>query len=799
MAGFQVEKEIKAAVSNLEPETVKSLEKCLQELTSSGSPSLDQKIVKKFKQLCRKSDDYVRFAFLLIMRHLKKKHSEVRLSAFQVADELFNRSHAFREILVTHLQDFLALTAETEVKQPLPPPKSVAKKLKTDTLHAVQRWYDKFGQGYRKLVIGYDYLKNCKNIDFTNIQAQNLAEQQRIEEEERRKKKIMADKLRKVEQEISETKSEIDDCAKEAESCLELLLPKPDDLFFFDPDDAVTSPNLTSSKLAEPRNGTDSLAHSSHESKLSSDASLCGKYDVNSKVLSVSGEPGYPSDKGEDNDCVEKMEASMAASLCEGDDEENCADQPEGSDEEDDGYDDDEETLQAHGLSRPGMSLTVEVPAFGHVSVKETEDNMDIVRSLKDASKQINSVFLPRVTKWLEILGKNGGKHEDIKALIDLKVHLQHIKEKCVEMKLISMEKPAAKNNDSDDEEFEDVPEKEGFEPHIPQHMRHEYGLTDTPESREKPGTSQNGSSSSLPSVSRSDSSWSLKERELVSDLADPTSRAAALARLGLKNLESDPEAGTSSGSSQPINDSEEKKGPAPVVQFGDDLAHWENPDKMEAPSIVKFDSLHRFWTAKEPEHDKPSDHDIAAVRNRSFTYVGKFEPVKWKCRAPMPSGKLCERMDRVKCPFHGKIIARDEQGNPAMENRPSTSTSGQEKVAMTPATESQTADDSELPAWKDPQLQREIEAATGHDLGSARSQKLLDKAKAKGKGKGKGKGRKKSQLTNIHASKNTTRRRLENKVFNKSSLKRVCSNLDRADYKRVRDKFGSQFNYSLK
>ena len=40
--------------------------------------------------------------------------------------------------------------------------------------------------------------------------------------------------------------------------------------------------------------------------------------------------------------------------------------------------------------------------------------------------------------------------------------------------------------------------------------------------------------------------------------------------------------------------------------------------------------------------------------------------PVKWTCRAPLSSGRLCPRMDRVKCPFHGKIIARNNDGSPA-------------------------------------------------------------------------------------------------------------------------------------
>lgn len=40
--------------------------------------------------------------------------------------------------------------------------------------------------------------------------------------------------------------------------------------------------------------------------------------------------------------------------------------------------------------------------------------------------------------------------------------------------------------------------------------------------------------------------------------------------------------------------------------------------------------------------------------------------PVKWTCRAPLASGRLCPRMDRVKCPFHGKILARNNDGSPA-------------------------------------------------------------------------------------------------------------------------------------
>lgn len=34
----------------------------------------------------------------------------------------------------------------------------------------------------------------------------------------------------------------------------------------------------------------------------------------------------------------------------------------------------------------------------------------------------------------------------------------------------------APEGSDDDDDDFEEVPEKEGFEPHIPDHLREEYG-----------------------------------------------------------------------------------------------------------------------------------------------------------------------------------------------------------------------------------------------------------------------------------------------------------------------------------
>lgn len=46
----------------------------------------------------------------------------------------------------------------------------------------------------------------------------------------------------------------------------------------------------------------------------------------------------------------------------------------------------------------------------------------------------------------------------------------------------------------------------------------------------------------------------------------------------------------------------------------------------------------------------------LAALKSRTIQFSGQFVPVKWKCRAPLPNGRLCERMDRVK-------VRQDDRG----------------------------------------------------------------------------------------------------------------------------------------
>lgn len=188
-----------------------------------------------------------------------------------------------------------------------------------------------------------------------------------------------------------------------------------------------------------------------------------------------------------------------------------------------------------------------------------------------------------------------------------------------------------------------------------------------------------------------------------------------------------------------------------------------------------RSDSQHRFWKPSEVEEEVDSAHVSEMLHTRHITFSGTFEPVQHKCRALRPNGRLCERQDRLKCPFHGKIIPRDDKGQPL--NPEDRAREQRQQLQRQQA----------HPDWQDPEFLKDVEAATGVDLGSSRSSK-----------KGKGKKKKHPNLTDLRERTNTARARLEKKVFAKAAVQRVVAAMNQMDQKK-HEKFANQFNYALK
>ncbi|RWS22831.1 UV-stimulated scaffold protein A-like protein [Leptotrombidium deliense] len=135
------------------------------------------------------------------------------------------------------------------------------------------------------------------------------------------------------------------------------------------------------------------------------------------------------------------------------------------------------------------------------------------------------------------------------------------------------------------------------------------------------------------------------------------------------------------------------------------------------------------------------------------------------ECKVPLPNGKLCPRRDKIKCPFHGKIIMRDSCGIPVNEE----DRKGEKLKAEA------------TPDWQQPELLRDIESQTGIDLRVSR----------------KGKRKKHTGLQSIRTCDQTSRQRLAKKVFNVETVNKIADDMNAIDAK-LSNQFGDQWNYFM-
>lgn len=183
-----------------------------------------------------------------------------------------------------------------------------------------------------------------------------------------------------------------------------------------------------------------------------------------------------------------------------------------------------------------------------------------------------------------------------------------------------------------------------------------------------------------------------------------------------------------------------------------DDEDFIEVPEKPELQDVIAQHERHLYGletstcTQKEGETSK------------------QFESQGRRCRAPLPSGKLCPRQDAVKCPFHGLIIERGPDGGPVNEL---------DRIRE------EEARANRIPEWQDPQYLRDLEAQLGIDLTIRK--------------------RKKAKIASLSELKNekNSRQRIMEKVFSKSSQLKVASDLDSIESANQKQ-FGDNWNYAM-
>ncbi|KAM5338355.1 UV-stimulated scaffold protein A isoform 2-T2 [Glossophaga mutica] len=693
------------------------LSELVEDLTTSGEPQLNPEKMKELKKICKSSEEQLSHAYHLLMAQLSQEHAEVRLSTFQIMGELFGRSHLFRVLVVSNFQEFLELTLGTDHRKPLPPPREVAQRLKQAVTLAVQGWNEKFGAAYKKLALGYHFLKHSQQVDFQDVHARTPAERKREEEKQRRLDRVHRERSERAAREMQEMSEEIRGCLVEADSCFRLLLP-------FD-----LGPCLG----AAPRTMARAVA---------------GSPDL--------GDEEQPCCSRTLPDCARPPAATSGGGPCQA-----SAGAPSEEEEEEEEDSDQEEFVRHHGLGSHKYTLDLELRSDG-LRVQADEDNGAVIQSAQDALKLIRNKFLPAVCSWVQLFTRAGTHRGHLEAAIDLKAELEAALRRSRELDIepagprgTEVAAEGDEDEDESDDDFVEVPEKEGYEACVPDHLWPRGGL-------EADATAQD--------------SQVRKRMRMEEEASDPTSAAAQPHWLrGHVTPAPSPSPRAPLGPEEAGKRATERAR-APVLPFGADLCDW-GQEPPAAGKVVRAESQHRFWKPSEADEEVTSAEVSEGLRSRRITFAGQFEPVQHRCRAPKPNGQLCGRQDRLKCPFHGKIVPRDDTGRPlCLEDRAREQRQQLQRQAQ-------------RPDWQDPEFMRDVEAAVGVDLGSSRAGR---------RGGGRGGGRRRHPgLTNLKRQADTARARIAKKVFAKAAVRRVSTALDQMDQKKHR-KFANQFNYAL-
>ena len=138
------------------------------------------------------------------MSQLEQEHSEIRLSSFMIIDQIFQRSHCFRTLIVKNLNRVINSVLEVDSLNPLPPPREAAETLRVKAIIALDEWHEKFGHAYKRIKLAYHYLSTCHKIDFVTVTAHNRSQQLMLKQREEQRKKMQREALEK-------TRAKVDD------------------------------------------------------------------------------------------------------------------------------------------------------------------------------------------------------------------------------------------------------------------------------------------------------------------------------------------------------------------------------------------------------------------------------------------------------------------------------------------------------------------------------------------------------------------------------------------------------------
>ncbi|GAB2245169.1 hypothetical protein Droror1_Dr00000662 [Drosera rotundifolia] len=195
----------------------------IEKATNSTSPEIDPRLLKSIKLTVRSSDSELRLAAQTLIDLMSRSHSQVRLLALLIIDELFMRSKLFRTIIVPNFDQLLSLSIGFRRQSPLPLPSAVATLLRSRAIEFLEKWNDSFGVHYRQIRLGFEYLKNTLRYHFPNLRENAARVMRERQEREARTQEILRSKFVALRESFESVKDETRVTVEEVRECLRVL------------------------------------------------------------------------------------------------------------------------------------------------------------------------------------------------------------------------------------------------------------------------------------------------------------------------------------------------------------------------------------------------------------------------------------------------------------------------------------------------------------------------------------------------------------------------------------------------
>ncbi|KAI8885060.1 hypothetical protein K501DRAFT_322635 [Backusella circina FSU 941] len=304
----------------------------------------------------------------------------------------------------------------------------------------------------------------------------------------------------------------------------------------------------------------------------------------------------------------------------------------------------------SYGLGSSRYTITIEMSKDDVMQdIEETEENKIVFDQLRESFTVLETNYSKQLNKWintlikLDLIGEyKSEKQQLIKELISLKANLTEELDRAKLLGIEAIEKiPIQQTNSDDDDEFGD----EDFEDIEVKPLQ--QNDTVGPSSSKLPPTQRIFPLSFEPGMIQDATYGGPVQRQVTEETKKDKGKQKVDPRR------------------------EELLKRAPVIEWGDDLYYWDK--KTVQFNTSGIEKSHRFMGVGEGSNEMP-EHLLEELRKRPIYFKSDKQDEIMPCKHPLRNGGLCPRKDLVTCPFHGKIIPRDDDGEPLDNNASSSS-----------------------------------------------------------------------------------------------------------------------------